>query len=82
MSFTPNIVMICIDIQGEEHHCQEEQGILGEIPSKQNNQPIEMRILLPWQLGRARRNVPDFTENVCMDFVQPILALVELLRTL
>jgi hypothetical protein len=24
MSITPNIIMICIDIQGEEHHCQEE----------------------------------------------------------
>jgi hypothetical protein len=31
MSITPNIVMICIDIQGEEHHCLEEQGILGNI---------------------------------------------------
>jgi hypothetical protein len=31
MSITPNIVMFCIDIQGEEHHCREEQGILGKI---------------------------------------------------
>jgi hypothetical protein len=23
----PNIIMICIDIKGEEHHCREEQGI-------------------------------------------------------
>jgi hypothetical protein len=29
MSITPNIIMICIDIQGEEHHCREEQEIVG-----------------------------------------------------
>jgi hypothetical protein len=32
MSITPNIVMTYryrIDIQGVDHHCQEEQGILG-----------------------------------------------------
>jgi hypothetical protein len=29
MSITPNIIMIFIDIQGEEHHNREEQGILG-----------------------------------------------------
>jgi hypothetical protein len=28
MSIAPNIIMI-IDIQGEEHHCREEQGIVG-----------------------------------------------------
>jgi hypothetical protein len=26
---TPDIVMISIDIQGEEHHYREEQGIVG-----------------------------------------------------
>jgi hypothetical protein len=29
MSITPNIIMICIDMQGDEHHCLEEQGNLG-----------------------------------------------------
>jgi hypothetical protein len=29
-----------------EHHCQEEQGILGEIPTNQNNQPIEICVLM------------------------------------
>jgi hypothetical protein len=29
MSITPNIVMIYVDMQGEEHHCREEQRILG-----------------------------------------------------
>jgi hypothetical protein len=28
MSITPNIIMICIGIQGEEHHYREEQGIV------------------------------------------------------
>jgi hypothetical protein len=43
MSITPNIIMICIDIQGEEQHCHEEQVIVGfwGIPA----QPIEMRFL-------------------------------------
>jgi hypothetical protein len=48
MSITPNIIMICIDIQGEEHHCREEQGNVGfgGIPAlNRNNQPIEMRVL-------------------------------------
>jgi hypothetical protein len=38
MSIAPNIVMICTvsDIQGEENHWQEEQGILVEIPTNQN----------------------------------------------
>jgi hypothetical protein len=34
MSITPNIVMICIDMQGEEHHCQEEQEIQEFLPTK------------------------------------------------
>jgi hypothetical protein len=29
MSIAPNIIMICIDMQGEEHHCQEEQEFGG-----------------------------------------------------
>jgi hypothetical protein len=33
MIITPNIIMICIDMQGEEHHCQEEQEFWG-IPAK------------------------------------------------
>jgi hypothetical protein len=38
--------MICIDIQGEEHHCREEQGIVGFLgnPAFSNNQPIKIRI--------------------------------------
>jgi hypothetical protein len=48
MSITPNIIMICSDIQGEEHHCREEQGIVGFLGNpalNRNNQPIEMRVL-------------------------------------
>jgi hypothetical protein len=41
----PTIIMICIDIQGEEHHCREEQGIVGFLGNPALNQPIEMRIL-------------------------------------
>jgi hypothetical protein len=40
--------MICIDIQGEEHHCREKQEIVGfwGIPTlNRNNQPIEMHVL-------------------------------------
>jgi hypothetical protein len=32
MSITPNIIMICIDMQGEDHHCQEEQFLGGFLP--------------------------------------------------
>jgi hypothetical protein len=52
MSITPNIVMICIDIQGEEHHCQEEHHqsneamISGNSWQDKNNLPIEMRVLM------------------------------------
>jgi hypothetical protein len=47
MSITPNVIMICIDTQGEEHHCREEQGMdFWGIPAlKRNNLPIEMRVL-------------------------------------
>jgi hypothetical protein len=34
MSITPNIIMICIDMQGEEHHCQEEQVFWGILSAK------------------------------------------------
>jgi hypothetical protein len=38
--------MICIeDMQGEEHHCQEEQEFLGNACQDKNNQSIEMRVL-------------------------------------
>jgi hypothetical protein len=33
MSIAPNIIMICINMQGEDHYCQEEQDFLG-IPAK------------------------------------------------
>jgi hypothetical protein len=47
----------------------------------QNNQPIDMRVQM------ATRESPEemsrmFTENVCIDFDQLILALVKLLRML
>jgi hypothetical protein len=48
MSITPNIIMISVDIQGEEHHCREEQDIVGFFwnPAlNRNNQPIEMNVL-------------------------------------
>jgi hypothetical protein len=48
MGIAPNIIMISIDIQGEEHQRREEQGIVGFLANPaltRNNQPIEMRVL-------------------------------------
>jgi hypothetical protein len=33
MSINPDSIMICIDMQGEEHHCREEQEFF-RIPDK------------------------------------------------
>jgi hypothetical protein len=71
MSITPNIVM-----RGRNNDCQEEQGILGEIqPAIRNVRSMATRES-PEEMSRM------FTENVCMDFDQLILDLVQLLRTL
>jgi hypothetical protein len=44
MSLSHNITMVYIDMQGEEHHCQEEQEF-GNSCQDKNNQPIEMSVL-------------------------------------
>jgi hypothetical protein len=47
MSITPNITMICIDIQGEEHHCRhtmaEKSKELGNHRVEQKS-PANMRV--------------------------------------
>jgi hypothetical protein len=54
MNITSNIVVICINIQGEEHHCQEEQGI---IPT--NQKPANRNARYNGNSGERGRNVPD-----------------------
>jgi hypothetical protein len=44
MSIAPNIIIIYIDIQGEEHHCREEQELYdfgGILALNRNNQTIK-----------------------------------------
>jgi hypothetical protein len=48
--------MISLGMQGEEHHCREDQGIecmiFWEIPAlNRNNQQIEMRVLLKYTVA-------------------------------
>jgi hypothetical protein len=77
-----------LTITSSEHHPQHRYDLYrytgGGTPlprRARNNQPIEICVLM------ATRESPEemsrmFTENVCMDFDQLILALVQLLRTL